>query len=300
MIRTDAERNDGLVPRLTSLQSGMTYENLNDFDEITTDDDIPDEETTEVHHPLASFVDPGPDPMLTIPGEKVFSRVNNSRTEHWPAIITGYVPSTTPTRRGKYSIMFFDKVKKNVDRTLFCTSLDNGFSTCKVTRFRNARHCRSSQLIVFQLGEIQYCAPVDDGRDESDDEEMEDLDRPPSPIPSTSLRDRDEFRCLDLHRQLGHTKEVLQAVLNNSYPPARSRHERFMKGGKERSTLDQDASLKGGMTSREVSKLSKLLIRWALRDLVKADQVIEDCEVCAFSFDPGAGDSHPYLGGYGT
>ena len=132
--------------------------------------------------------------------------------------------------------------------------------------------------------------PVDDGRDESDDEEIEDLDRPPSPVPSTSLRDRDEFCGLDLHQQLAHTKEVLQAILNDTYPPARSRHQRFMKGGKERAALDQDASLKGIMTSREVSKLSKLLIRWVLRDSVKAEQVIEDCEVCAFSFDIRSGD----------
>lgn len=135
-------------------------------------------------------------------------------------------------------------------------------------------------MTVYQLGEIQYCAPVDDGRDESDDEEMEDVDRPLSPVPSTPLRDRSEFCCLDLHRQLGYTKEVLQAVLNNSYSPVQPRHERFMKGGKERAALDKDASLKGVMTSREVSKLTKLLIRWVLRDLVKAEQVIEDCEVC--------------------
>ena len=137
MIRTDAGRNDGLAPRLTSLQSGMTYERLNDPGEISTDDDPPDEEAVEVHHTLTSFVDPGPDPMLNIPGERVFARVNNSRTEHWPAIITGYVPSTTPMRRGKYCIMFFDKVKKNVNRALFYTSLDEGFSICKVGCFRN-------------------------------------------------------------------------------------------------------------------------------------------------------------------
>lgn len=117
---------------------------------------------------------------------------------------------------------------------------------------------------------------------------MEDLDRSPSPVPSTPPRDRGEFCGLDLHQQLGHTKEVLQAVLNNSYPPVRSRHERFMKGGRERATLDKDASLKGVMTSREVSKLSKLLIRWALRDLVKAEQMVEDCEVCASSFGIGS------------
>jgi len=137
MIRTDAERNDGFAPRLTSLQSGMTYGRLTETDEITTDGDLSDEEATEVHHPLTSFVDPGPDPMLNIPGERVFARVNNSRTECWPAIITGYVPSTTPRRRGKYTVMFFDKVKKNVDRALFFTSLDDGFSTCKVTSFEN-------------------------------------------------------------------------------------------------------------------------------------------------------------------
>ena len=113
---------------------------------------------------------------------------------------------------------------------------------------------------------------------------MEDLNRPPSPVPSTSPYDRDEFCRLDLHQQLGYTKPVLQAVLNNSYPPVRSRHERFMKGGKDRATLDKDASLKGVMTSREVSRLTKLLIRWVLRDLVKAEQVVENCEVCAFTF----------------
>ena len=129
---------------------------------------------------------------------------------------------------------------------------------------------------------------------------MEDSNRPPSPVPSTFPRDRDEFCALDLHQQLWHTKEVLQAVLNNSYAPVQSRHERFMKGGRERAALDKDASLKGGMTSREVSKLSKLLIRWVLRDLVKAEQVVEDCEVCAFSFDSRFGDLNPHPGGYGT
>lgn len=129
-----------------------------------------------------------------------------------------------------------------------------------------------------QLGEIDYSGPVDDGRDDSDDEEMEDLDRLPSPVPSASSRDCDKFCHLDLHQQFGYTKEVLRAVLNNSYSPAQSRHERFMKGGKERAALDRAASLKGVMTSKEVSKLTKLLIRWVLRDLVKAEP--EECEVC--------------------
>ena len=57
-----------------------------------------------------------------------------------------------------------------------------------------------------------------------------------------------------------------------------------MRGGKERVALDKDASLKGVMTSREVSKLTKLLIRWVLKDSVKGEQVIEDCEVSIYSF----------------
>jgi len=136
MIRADAKRNDGFAPRLTSLQSGMTYERLNDFEEVTTDDDLLDEEVADVRHPLTPFVDPGPDPMLNIPGERIFARVNNSRAEHWPAIITGYTPSTTRRRRGRYNILFFDKAKKSVGRSLFFTSLDDGFSTCKVTFFK--------------------------------------------------------------------------------------------------------------------------------------------------------------------
>ena len=77
-----------------------------------------------------------------------------------------------------------------------------------------------------------------------------------------------------------------------------------MKGGKERAALDKDASLKGVMTSKEVSKLTKLLIRWVLRDSVKAEQVIEDCEVCAFCSGIDSGIkldySYLYLGGHGT
>ena len=153
---------------------------------------------------------------------------------------------------------------------------------------------------MCQLGGIQYCAPVDDGRDESDDEEMEVSDRHLSPVPSTSPCTREEFCGLDLHQQLGYTKEVLQAVLNNSYPPMKPRHERFMKGGKERAALDKDASLKGVMTSKEVSKLTKLLIRWVLRDLVKAEHMSEDREVCGFRSGIRLSCSYLRLGGYGT
>ena len=125
------------------------------------------------------------------------------------------------------------------------------------------------------------------------------MDRPSSPVPSPSFRDRDKFCHLDLHQQLGYTKEVLQAVLNHSYSPVQSRHERFMKGGKERAALDKDASLKGVMTSKEVSKLTKLLIRWVLRDLVETERASEECEVCV----PSGCQVRlltPRLGGRGT
>lgn len=140
MIRTDARRNDGLLPRLTSLQSGTTFDQLMGWDEITitSDDNISDGEKTEIDHPPIPLIDPGPDPMLNIPGESVFARVNNSRTEYWPAMVTGYVPATVSRQRGKYSILFFDGVGKNVHRSLFYTSLDDGFSTCKVTTSDNA------------------------------------------------------------------------------------------------------------------------------------------------------------------
>jgi hypothetical protein len=129
---------------------------------------------------------------------------------------------------------------------------------------------------------------------------MEDLDRCPSPVPPSSPCTPEEFWSLDLHQQFGFTKEVLQAVLNNSYLPVQPRHEMFMKGGKERAALDKDASLKGVMTSKEVSKLTKLLIRWVLRDLVRADHVIEECEVCVFSLEGRVAYLSTFLDSYGT
>lgn len=72
-----------------------------------------------------------------------------------------------------------------------------------------------------------------------------------------------------------------------------------MKGAKDRAALDKDASLKGIMTAREVSKLTKLLIRWALRDSVKAEEV-NTCEVRAFSLGIKLDYSHLRPGGYGA
>ena len=129
---------------------------------------------------------------------------------------------------------------------------------------------------------------------------MEDSDLRPSPVPSPLLCNREEFCGLNLHQQLGYVKEVLQAVLNDLYRPVQPRHERFMRGGRERATLDKDASLKGMMTSKEVSKLTKLLIRWVLRGSVEAEQVIEDCEVCGYPLGVLHRLSYLCLGSHGT
>lgn len=74
------------------------------------------------------------DYMIDVPGELVYSRETRSKTEYWPAKVTGYVPPVKGSRKkkGKYKIIFFDGVEKSVDRDLFFADYESGFSTCKV------------------------------------------------------------------------------------------------------------------------------------------------------------------------
>jgi hypothetical protein len=74
-------------------------------------------------------------------------------------------------------------------------------------------------------------------------------------------------------------KPVLVAILNEQFLPAANRHRKFMQGGAARAKLDRDAGHKGYMTEQEVSRLTKMLTHWVLREKAKAELIHVDIQV---------------------
>jgi hypothetical protein len=105
---------------------------------------------------------------------------------------------------------------------------------------------------------------------------QDDRERSPSPLPCNPPPLREDFRELDIRQQFAYTKPVLQALLNQGYSPARTRHDRFIAGGKARQGVVDEAGLRGKMDPRHVAELQEHLIVWCLRDERRADFITDD------------------------
>jgi hypothetical protein len=75
-----------------------------------------------------------------------------------------------------------------------------------------------------------------------------------------------------------YTKTVLHAILNDEYEPARSKHSRFMIGGKQRASLTDEAALRGKMDPKDVDHLQTFIRQWCLRDEAPADIFVDEIE----------------------
>jgi hypothetical protein len=75
-----------------------------------------------------------------------------------------------------------------------------------------------------------------------------------------------------------YTKTVLQAILNDEYEPTRSKHSRFMAGGKQRASLTDEAALRGKMDPKDVEHLQTYIRQWCLRDEAPTDIVVDEIE----------------------
>lgn len=72
---------------------------------------------------------------------------------------------------------------------------------------------------------------------------------------------------MSIRQQFAYTKNVLIAILNENYPPAREKHELFLlKDVKARRRLQDSASRRGMLDGRSVNLLQRYLSRWCLRD----------------------------------
>ncbi|KAH7914017.1 hypothetical protein BJ138DRAFT_1144736 [Hygrophoropsis aurantiaca] len=191
--------------------------------------------------PDRSWTPPAPDITLQIPGESVFAMAPRS-TKFWPARLLEYIPPTKPKQKQKYRAIFLDDEEYLLPREKFYVFGQPEFATCEVGKFESA---------------------VRDDEDIDTEEDPELPIRGPSPVPVLPLSR--PFVDLTIHEQFGYVKPVLLAVLNGTYAPARSRHDRFIKGGAARTSLQQDAAVRGDLSPAEIKKIQTHLCEWTLR-----------------------------------
>jgi hypothetical protein len=156
----------------------------------------------------------------------------------------------------KYRVRFKDDTCCIVSRDMFYTSDEPEFYTCKVSPYS----VTSTVLIHGQLG--RYVSDEEETDTDSDDEyvswetvAVKHMVPPPNP---------EDFCQLSIREQFAYIKPVIKAVLNETYLPARDRHQAFMQGGPSRLRLRKAATGKGALTAREVSQLGMVLQCWVL------------------------------------
>ncbi|KAF9075199.1 hypothetical protein BDP27DRAFT_1315668 [Rhodocollybia butyracea] len=214
-----------------------------------------DEEVIEVDELESDWDAPEPDELLDIPGELVLARDKADRNvAHWPAKVLAYLPPPKPKGKSrhkepKYRVLFLDDTQKEVAREWFYASHEPEFGTCQVGKF-----------------DSQYADNPPDADEDVSDSTQTATSPSPVPVPSLSYA----FGDLSIRAQLGYIKPVLIAILNESYPPAKGRHDSFMKGGKARAGLGASAGMRGTIPPQDIDRLQKYLCDWCLRHEIGA------------------------------
>ena len=85
-----------------------------------------------------------------------------------------------------------------------------------------------------------------------------------------------QFIRFDIREQFVYTKNILKALLNGAYGPAKRQHDLFIGGGFGRKSVCEDAGLRGRMDPRDVAQLQKHLIEWVLRDEKRAKPIVDE------------------------
>ncbi|KJA24302.1 hypothetical protein HYPSUDRAFT_86247 [Hypholoma sublateritium FD-334 SS-4] len=190
------------------------------------------------------------DEDLKLPGELILGRTSQAvDVDHWPGKLIAYIPPTKPRTLGKYSVLWLDGTQSLVPRLWFYSTDQDEFALCKLGEFDSA------------VVEVQ-----NDNADDEPHPAPELFARHPSPVPLDPPPPSAQFAELPLRAQFAYTKSVLAAVLNDAYAPVREKQARYMRGGKHRQSLVDDASMRGKMDPRDVSDLLVCVREWCLRD----------------------------------
>ncbi|PBK93172.1 hypothetical protein ARMGADRAFT_150722 [Armillaria gallica] len=202
---------------------------------------------------------PSADLELDIPGELVLAREKaDLNLSYWPGKVLEYVPPVSRNQKvGKYKVLYLDGTTRTIPRTWFHCLGDEEFGTCK-------------------LGEFESTAANNPDDNDENTTMGQPHDREPSPVPSIPPPSSTDFIYLSIREQFCCTKPVLQAVLNEAYPPAMQAHDMFMAGGKGRKILNQNAGERGTVTPNDVERLTHFLLFWALRNEMVAKRLTDD------------------------
>ncbi|KAF8275136.1 hypothetical protein EI94DRAFT_1793766 [Lactarius quietus] len=184
---------------------------------------------------------PPSDPLLEIPGELVYSLEKKGRSEYWAARVEQYIPPTLPWVPPKYRVRFKDDTFRTVTRDMLYTSDEPEFYTCKLGHWESDDEesdiDSGDEHVSWEKVTVEPAMP------------------PPNPV---------KFCDLPIREQFAYVKPVIKAVLNETYIPARDRHQAFMQGGSSRIRLLKTATGKGDLSAREVSQLGRVLQFWVL------------------------------------
>ncbi|ETW86219.1 hypothetical protein HETIRDRAFT_415183 [Heterobasidion irregulare TC 32-1] len=236
MIAAEARQNDGLPSSLSSYAGALSRTSStlipakSENGQPSLEDDL--------------WISPSCDPFLDIPGELVLSKDKKRSTEYWPAKIEEYIAPPSRVIKPLYRLRFLDETLLDLPRSMFYTTDEEGFFSCK-------------------LGKIGSAVPINADNIDVDIDEF-DLTRGPSPVPE--MPPRPNFFDLSIREQFAYVQPVIKAILDDRYPPAKDRHDSFIKGGVLRRTVRKEAPGKGNLTTKEVTELGLVLNRWALRD----------------------------------
>ena len=195
--------------------------------------------------------------MLEVPGELVYSLEKKGRSQYWAARVEQYIPPTLPWVPPKYRVRFKDDTFRTVTRDMFYTSDEPEFYTCKVSLlFGQDEHVLTDkQLGHWESDEEE--SEIDSGDEHVSWEKVTVEHAMPPPNP-------DDFCELPIREQFAYVKPIIKAVLNETYLPARERHQAFMQGGSSRIRLLKTATGKGDLSAHEVSQLGRVLQFWVL------------------------------------
>ncbi|KAI5122225.1 hypothetical protein M0805_002713 [Coniferiporia weirii] len=222
---------------------------------------------------------PPPDAHVQVPGELVLAKEKRTHHIFWPAVVIGYAPPNSPKAHARYLVKFLDGTELDITRDMFYIYEQEEFGTC-------------------QLGKFASAEPLH-GKDGDDDgNQGETPSKPPSPlfIPESRIPapSSEEFTRLPILGQLAYILPVLENVLKNTYKPAEQRNSQFLRGGRQRGMLLENAPPKGSLTRHEYNELARIVKYWALGSGSPSNGIrTEDCSHA--SGDPDLVDevNHP-------
>jgi hypothetical protein len=139
---------------------------------------------------------------------------------------------------------------------------------------------------MLQLGtwESSYKNVINDDDTDNDELRKDEKLRKPSPAPVIPIPDN--YCDYEIEEQFVYAKPVLVAILNEAYPPARNRHDNFIKGGMARKLVTDTACARGTIVPEDVDRLQERLLWWVLRDERRAQKMVDVDDPCGESGPP--------------